>query len=119
METETQIYEENENLEQEIVFDRQVVTRYSYKGSAKPLIGEINYLKEEIKKLKQNNMQKIDIIDYENAKMQIKSLIKRFKSKEIKNIDMIDIISELNLPVEQVEKIMLELEKEKVILQNE
>lgn len=119
METGVQIYEEDENLEQEVIFDKQVITRYRYRGSAKPLIEEINYLKDEIKKLKQSRTQEVCVMDDKEAKMNIKDLIKRFKLQNIKNINVIDITSELNLPVEQVEKIMLELEKEKVVLQNE
>lgn len=120
METEeVQIYEENENLEQDIVFDRQVVIRYRYRGSAKPLIEEINYLKEEIRKLKLNKVQRVCLISDEEAKVQIENLIKRLKSQNIKNIDMIDITNELNLPIEQVEKIMTKLEKENIIIQNE
>jgi hypothetical protein len=119
METGIQIYEEDENLEQEIVFDRQVVTRYRYKGSAKPLIDEINYLKEEIQKLKLNKIQQIYLVSDKEAKIEIVNLIKRFKSQNINNIDMIDIITELNLPVEQVDKIMFGLEKEKRVMQNE
>ncbi|MBU4069895.1 MAG: hypothetical protein KJ646_02845 [Nanoarchaeota archaeon] len=119
METGIQIYEEDDNLEQDIVFDRQVVTRYRYKGSAKPLIEEINYLKEEIQKLKLSKEQQLCLISDKEAKMQIESLIKKFKSQDIKNIDMIDIITELNLPIEQAEKIMVELEKEKRVKQNE
>ena len=119
MESRIQIYEEEEDLGQEIVFDRQVITRYRYKGSAKPLIDEINYLKEEIKALKQDNMQKVCFFEDKEAKMQIKDLINRFKLQNRENVDVIDINYELNLPIEQVEKIMTELEKEKVVLQNE
>lgn len=119
METGIQIYEEDENLDQDIVFDRQVVTRYRYKSSAKLLMDEINYLKEEIQKLKLNKEQRIYLISEEEAKMQIESLIKKFKLQNIKNINMIDIITELNLPIEQVEKIMIGLEKEKRVEQNE
>lgn len=119
MQTETQIYEEDDNLEQEIVFDRQVVTRYRYKGSAKPLLEQINYLKEEIEKLKQGKIQKICILNDKEAKIKIQDLIKRFKSQKRTDIDVIDITNELNITIEQVEKIMLELEKEKVVLQNE
>jgi len=90
METGIQIYEEDENLEQEIVFDRQVVTRYRYKGSAKPLIDEINYLKEEIQKLKLNKIQQICLVSDKEAKTKIEDLIKRFKSQNIKNIDMME-----------------------------
>jgi len=118
METGIQIYEEDENLEQEVIFDKQVITRYRYKGSAKPLIDEINYLKEEIQKLKLNKTQKICLVDDEEAEMQIEDLIKRFKSQSIKNIDIIDIISKLNLPIEQIEKIMTKLEKEKRVIEN-
>ena len=118
METGIQIYEEDETLEQEVIFDKQVVTRYRYKGSAKPLIDEINYLKEEIQKLKLNKTQKICLVDDEEAEMQIEDLIKRFKLQNIKNIDIIDIISKLNLPIEQIEKIMIKLEKEKRIIEN-
>ncbi|MEK6891466.1 MAG: hypothetical protein AABX03_05005 [Nanoarchaeota archaeon] len=119
MKTEIQLYDENDNLEQDIVFDRQVVTRYRYKGSAKPLIDEINYLKDEIRKLKQSKIQEVCILSDEEAKMQIQDLIKRFKLQGLKNIDVIDITNKLNIPIAQVEKIMSELEKEKVILQNE
>lgn len=118
METGIQIYEEDENLEQEIIFDRQVVTRYRYRGSAKPLIDEINYLKEEIRKLKQNKVQKVCFLEDDEAKIKIKNLIKEFKLQKKNSIDVIDIINELNLPIEQVERIMLELEKEKMVLQN-
>ena len=119
METGILVYEEDENLEQEVIFDRQVVTRYRYKGSAKPLIDEINYLKDEIKKLKQSKIQEICLINDKEAKVEIRDLIRKFKLRGVINIDMIDITHELNLPLEQVEKIMLELEKEKVVLQNE
>jgi len=119
METEIQIYEEDENLEQDIIFDRQVVTRYRYKGSAKPLIDEINYLKEEIQKLKLSKTQKVCLVSDEEAKVQIGDLIKKFRSQNIKNIDIIDIINELNLPIEQIERITMGLEKEKIIMQNE
>ena len=119
MEKGIQIYEEDEDLEQDIIFDRQVVTRYRYKGSAKPLIDEINYLKEEIQKIKLSKTQKVCLVGDEEAKMQIGNLIKKFKLQNIKNIDMIDIITELNLPIEQVEKIMVGLEKEKRVAQNE
>ncbi len=51
--------------------------------------------------------------------MRIESLIKILKSQNIKNIDMIDITNELNLPIEQVEKIMTKLEKEKIVIKNE
>lgn len=118
METEVQIYEQDDNLEQEVVFDK-IVTRYRYSGSAKPLINEINHLKEEIEKLKQARMQRLCVIEDKEAKIRIKSLIEKFKSEGRDKIDIIDLINELNLPVEQVEKIMLELEKEKVVLQNE
>ncbi len=119
MESGIQIYEEDENLEQDVVFDRQVVTRYRYRGSAKPLIDEINYLKEEIQKLKLSKELQFCLISDKEAKMQIENLIKKFKSQNITNIDMIDITTELNLPIEQVEKIMNELEKEKRVKQNE
>lgn len=118
METEIQIYEENDNLAREIVFDRQVITRYTYKGSAKPLIDEINYLKEEMQKLKLSKGNKICLINDEEAKIQIGKLLTRFKTQNIKNIDVIDIIKELNLPVEQIERLMGKLEQEKKVLQN-
>lgn len=118
MKTEVQIYEQDDNLEQEVVFDK-IVTRYRYSGSAKPLINEINHLKEEIEKLKQERMQKLYILEDKEAKTRIKSLIEKFKSEGKDKIDIIDIINELNLPVEQVEKIMFELEKEKLVLQDE
>jgi len=119
MGTEIQIQEENEDLRQEIVFDRQIITYYRYRGSAKPLIDEINYLKEEIDKLKKSNIQKVRLVDDKEAKIQIENLIKKFKSQKINNIDMIDITHELNIPIEQVEKIMAKLEEERVVLQNE
>jgi len=118
METEIQVYEEDENLEQEIIFERQVITRYRYKGFAKPLIDEINYLKEEIQKLKLKGVQKVCLVNDEEAKMQIENMIKKFKLQGIMNIDVIDIINELNLPMEQVERLMTGLEKEKMVTQN-
>lgn len=57
-------------------------------------------------------------MDDKEAKVQIENLIKQFKSQNIENIDIIDITRNLNLPIEQVERIMAKLEKEKVILQN-
>ncbi|MFH1376481.1 MAG: hypothetical protein ABIH25_02495 [Candidatus Woesearchaeota archaeon] len=119
MQQEVRIFERDDGLGQEVVFDRQIVSRYRYCGSAKPLIEEINNLKEEIEKLKQNTIQKVCIVKEGEAKLRIKELIKKFKVQNRNNIDIIEITNELNLPIEQVEKIMIQLEKEKLVLQNE
>lgn len=60
-----------------------------------------------------------ELIDEEQATAQIKKLIQFFKSRQIKKIDIIDIASALNLPVNQINKIMLKLERENLVKENE
>ncbi|MBU2458747.1 MAG: hypothetical protein KKB29_00060 [Nanoarchaeota archaeon] len=81
----------------------------------------INSLIDKIKDLEKkiNGISEIQIINDAEAEIRVKDLVNRFKSQDKKEIDMVDIVNELNLPLDQIEKIMLKLEKEMVVLQNE
>ena len=120
METGQLIEIEGSELDKELTFevskDVKVTTKITFrKGDViEKLIKRIVDLENKI-----NKDEKFYILNDKEAEMKIQDLIKRFKLQKRTNINMIDINNELNIPIEQIEKIMSELEEKKIVLQNE
>ena len=83
------------------------------------MLEEISQLRKEVEELKKDRLHTPWAIPDNEAKMRIRTLIKQMKEEGIKKIDMLDIITRLNLPVEQVEKIMTKLEEENLVKEEE
>ena len=83
------------------------------------MLEEISQLRKEVEELKKDRLHISWSIPDDEAKMRIQTLIKQMKEEGIKKIDMLDIITKLNLPVEQVEKVMTKLEKENLVIEEE
>jgi len=74
-------------------------------------------VEEKIRKiLEERDILKFKKIDDAEAKMQITSFILGAKKKGVSKINILDIICSLNLPPEQIERIMKKFEKEKSVV---
>ena len=124
---EQEIYKYAESMQEEISFDRHVITTVRYSGSARPVIEsllkdvkkletEIQLLKSEHKKFQQLERKEFIIINDDEASERIIDLINQFKNNQKMTIDVIDILTIFNIPLDQLERIMNKLEKEKIIL---
>ena len=124
---EQEIYKYAESMQEEISFDRHVITTVRYSGSAIPVIElllkdvkkletEIQLLKDEHKRLQQLEQKEFIIINDDEASERIIDLIKQFKSNKKMKIDVIDILTKFKIPPDQLERIMNKLEKEGIIL---
>lgn len=72
---------------------------------------EIKELKEERKKMILINMPNVSDKD---AEKQVRNYLEMFRSKATKKVSLLDIMSKLNLPPEQIERVMKRLEREGV-----
>ena len=81
---------------------------------------KINPLQKALKRLEQQlkTIESYQITDIEAKKM-IKKILNQFKSKGIKEVDIVDIHNKTRLPLSQINKIMFELEKEKKVKRHE
>lgn len=122
---EQKIYAYTEGMQEEVSFDRHVITTVRYSGSAKPIIEsllkKLEILEKEIELLKDENKiemklrhveQKERSISDEEAEQRILFLIREFKQNNKGKIDAVDILTEVKIPPEQLEKVMIKLEKE-------
>lgn len=72
------------------------------------------YIKKEFEKLKNDNIAQ-RIIPNSIAKIEIIHLLKKYKLKGLNQINTLQISSQLNLPIIQVDNILDILEKENII----
>lgn len=103
-----------EGLSQEVSFETSkghiVVTKLNYaeKDVIDMLFLELYNLRKEVSELKRIN--KIREVSDEDAAVEIKKYLKEQKCKGISKIYLLDLIDELRLPTEQIERIMSSLE---------
>ncbi|KYC46128.1 MAG: hypothetical protein APG12_00071 [Candidatus Methanofastidiosum methylothiophilum] len=76
------------------------------------LLQRIEILEKELEELKKSSEL---IVEDKGAKLIIQGIIQSLKSKDIKEIDVIDLHTKSNLPLIQISKIMEELETEGMV----
>lgn len=125
---EQKIYTYTEEMQEEVSFDRQIITTVRYSGSARPviesLLKNLERLDAEMKVLKREHeiemrlrlpeQKEIPISD-EEAERRIVLLIGQFKQNNKGKIDAVDILTKVKIPPEQLERIMIKLEQGGII----
>lgn len=82
------------------------------------LFGEIQELKKEVRELRSGRAQEVHVSDL-TAERDILGFITLFREKGRKSVNILDLRQSLHLPVEQIDRIMMKLEKEGLVKEND